>query len=147
MPREAAVLAGVRAELTKRGAWSVKYNPFPYGVRGVPDLLCCYRGVFLGVETKQLGLKPRPDQRAVHREIRDAGGIVCVVETRAAMKAVLDALDLILGTDACEECDGSGEVHWNPSRNNDPQCERDEACGHCGGSGVKPRFVPIEKEA
>lgn len=48
---------------------------------GIPDLLICYRGVFIGAEVKQPGAKLRPAQRVVLREIYDAGGVAAVLET------------------------------------------------------------------
>lgn len=48
---------------------------------GIPDLLCCIKGRFVGIEVKQPSGKLRPAQRVVLREIYDAGGIAAVVET------------------------------------------------------------------
>jgi hypothetical protein len=52
--------------------WAVK---FP-GVlrRGVPDVLCCYRGRFVAFEVKKTGEVPTPIQRAVMRQIKVAEG-------------------------------------------------------------------------
>ena len=63
-----------------------------HGARGVPDILgilpqtvtladgaAVTFGNFLGVECKRPGERPRPEQEAFLREIRDLGGIgVCV---------------------------------------------------------------------
>lgn len=38
--------------LRKRGAWVVKYPAGPHGTVGTPDLLACYRGLFLAIEVK-----------------------------------------------------------------------------------------------
>lgn len=35
----------------------------------------------------------------------------------------------------CPRCHGAGEVSWNPSRSNDPQCVETARCAHCGGEG------------
>lgn len=38
--------------------------------------------------------------------------------------------------ETCERCGGGGEIHWNPSRNNDPQMVEDAECPDCDGDGV-----------
>lgn len=35
----------------------------------------------------------------------------------------------------CPECEGSGEIHWNPSKRNDPQFVEDGPCPTCSGTG------------
>ncbi len=39
----------------------------------------------------------------------------------------------------CQQCDGGGEVHWNPSPINDPQCEEAATCPRCDGEGTEPK--------
>jgi hypothetical protein len=48
---------------------------------GIPDLLCCVHGRFVGIETKLPGEKLRPMQRVALHEIFRAGGVAAVVET------------------------------------------------------------------
>ena len=36
----------------------------------------------------------------------------------------------------CPDCDGGGEVHWNPSPINDPQCVETARCPTCRGDGA-----------
>lgn len=98
MPREAAVRKVVRDELKARGAFFVPYSPYPYGVAGTPDLVCCYRGVSLWVETKQpkSGAMASPRQLLVHDQIRRAGGVVVVARRREDVRRVLDAIDSFL---------------------------------------------------
>ena len=38
---------------------------------------------------------------------------------------------------SCLQCDGGGEVAWNPSHIGDPQLERTATCPRCGGEGVE----------
>jgi DnaJ-class molecular chaperone len=35
----------------------------------------------------------------------------------------------------CPRCGGGGEVTWNPSVRNDPQCEESATCPVCRGHG------------
>lgn len=45
---------------------------------GLPDLICCYKGRFFGIEVKQPGQRPTPRQVFVHSLIKRAGGEVVV---------------------------------------------------------------------
>ena len=60
------------------------YYTFPmtggYGSSGVPDILCCYRGVFIGLECKANGNKPTRLQESHIKEINMNGGIAFIVD-------------------------------------------------------------------
>jgi Holliday junction resolvase len=58
---------------------------------GIPDLLCCLRGVFVGIELKQEGEKPSKAQEHQMRKINHAGGIAFVAESLDDVKAELGA--------------------------------------------------------
>lgn len=45
------------------GAWYVCTNSQGYGRRGIPDVLCCYRGAFLAIEVKVLPDEPNAWQK------------------------------------------------------------------------------------
>lgn len=52
------------------------------GVVGIPDFICCWNGVFLGVETKAPGKRNNttPNQNRVLGEIKEHGGLSIVVD-------------------------------------------------------------------
>ena len=50
-----------------------------YGRSGVPDIVCCYRGVFVAIECKAGTNKPTPLQEAEMAKIKKAQGFVLVV--------------------------------------------------------------------
>lgn len=85
MPKqpEGKLVAKIKKLAEWRGARSFKIvgSEESHQEVGIPDLLICYRGVFIGAEVKQPGAKLRPAQRVVLREIYDAGGIAAVLET------------------------------------------------------------------
>lgn len=62
----------------------------PYQAVGIPDILACYRGYFLGLEVKLRGNDVSPKQEAHLRRIRTAGGFGVTVWGPAAeaVKAV-----------------------------------------------------------
>lgn len=54
-----------------------------YGEAGVSDLLLCYQGIFIALEVKSEANgknRPTPLQSKFLRRVRDAGGLVAVVD-------------------------------------------------------------------
>ena len=83
------------AELKKRGAFCFKVHGSVHMMAGLPDIICCYRGCFIGFETKMPSKKDNvsPIQHRVHELIRKAGGEAVVVWTVSMALKVLDDLD------------------------------------------------------
>jgi Holliday junction resolvase len=50
-----------------------------YGSSGVPDIVCCYKGRFIGIETKAGSGKPTALQEKNLMEITEKGGIAILV--------------------------------------------------------------------
>jgi hypothetical protein len=50
-----------------------------FGRSGVPDIVCCYRGIFVGIECKAGSNKPTALQEAEMQKIRNADGFTLVV--------------------------------------------------------------------
>ena len=65
----------------------------PYGVSGVPDIICCYRGRFLGLEAKLPGGRLTALQKRALEKINRAGGIARRVESVDDVKAVIAQAD------------------------------------------------------
>ena len=61
--------------------------------RGVPDLLCCYRGKFIGLEIKQPGGKLSPIQIFEGQLIERAGGKWYRIESLDDVKSVLKGME------------------------------------------------------
>lgn len=51
-----------------------------YGRSGVPDIICCYQGRFIGIECKANGNVPTELQLRELNKINQAGGISFVVD-------------------------------------------------------------------
>ncbi len=65
----------------------------PYGTSGIPDIICCYKGCFLGLEVKlPTGRLTELQKRAI-RKINQAGGIACRVESVGDVKRVIEQVD------------------------------------------------------
>ena len=65
----------------------------PYGTSGIPDIICCYKGRFLGLEAKLPRGKLTALQRRALDKINAAGGIGRRVETVDDVKAVIAQAD------------------------------------------------------
>lgn len=51
-----------------------------YGASGVPDIVCCYKGRFIGIECKAKGNKPTTLQQMNLDKIAAQGGIALVID-------------------------------------------------------------------
>ena len=67
--------AAISEYLKSIDAW--QFAPFMAGMgqSGVPDIIACYRGKFVGIEVKRPGKAPTAIQNRRMREIVDCGGI------------------------------------------------------------------------
>ena len=61
--------------------------------RGVPDILCCYRGRFVGFEVKTVKGRISGAQRVQNDRIRCAGGRAVVVRSVADVRVVLRTIN------------------------------------------------------
>ena len=65
-----------------------------YGTNGVPDIICCYKGRFLGLECKLPGGRLTKIQKRTIEKINRAGGVACRVESVEDVKRVIECVDL-----------------------------------------------------
>jgi len=65
-----------------------------YGTNGVPDIICCYKGRFLGLECKLPGGRLTKLQKRTIEKINRAGGIACQVESVEDVKRMIARVDL-----------------------------------------------------
>lgn len=61
--------------------------------QGLPDLIICYRGRFVGAEAKQPGEKPSRKQIQILDEIEEAGGKTIVFTTVRDVERLLRMID------------------------------------------------------
>lgn len=92
---EKDIVAAIRRYLGTLGedVFFWKEHGGPYGVSGVPDIICCYKGRFLGLEAKLPGSRLTPLQRRALEKINRAGGIARRVESVEDVKAVIAQAD------------------------------------------------------
>lgn len=76
---ESKVKTSVTKVLKKLGIYYFYPVTGGYGSSGVPDIICCYNGLFVGIECKAGVNKPTPLQEAQMQKIRQAGGYTIVI--------------------------------------------------------------------
>lgn len=84
----------IKDYLFSKGAYFFKVHGSSFMVPGIPDIICCYKGLFIGIETKAPGeLKGQTDVQKVHQNnIQKAGGIYLLTDN---VKDVMDLLENI----------------------------------------------------
>ena len=95
MTPEAKVKKKVVDVLKKYSAYYFFPATGGYGRSGVPDIVSCYRGVFVAIECKAGSNKPTPLQEAEMQKIGEAQGFVLVVnETNVTdVSTMLERID------------------------------------------------------
>ena len=61
-----------------------------YQETGIPDLLCCWGGLFFGIEVKEPGGKPSAIQLAQGVRIKKAGGHFIIAKSLQDVKDYID---------------------------------------------------------
>lgn len=79
MTPEAKVKKKVVAVLKQHKAYFFYPVTGGYGRSGVPDIIVCYNGCFIGIECKAGTNKPTPLQEKNLEDIQAAGGVSLVV--------------------------------------------------------------------
>lgn len=85
----------IKKYLDARGAWFIKYwAGAQYTKSGIPDILACVNGYFVGIEVKAQNGKPSELQLHNVRKINEAGGFAFVLYPSAfdSFKQFIDSL-------------------------------------------------------
>ena len=69
----------IKAWLKDHGCFYVKFFANNYTVRGIPDILTCVNGYFVGIEVKDTGGRPTDIQIQKIKKIRESGGFAWIV--------------------------------------------------------------------
>jgi|SRR5215471_220909 len=98
MPRqpEGKLVRDARRLIADRGgrAFKIQGGADSFQEIGIPDLLCCYKGRFVGAEAKMPGNKPTAKQAAILDEIVDSGGYGIVFTTVGEVSRLLSTIDM-----------------------------------------------------
>ena len=92
---ERDIVAAIKKYLTSLGSdvffW--KEHGGPYGTSGIPDIICCYKGRFIGMECKLPGGRLTELQKRAIAKINRAGGIARRVENVEDARAIIRLID------------------------------------------------------
>lgn len=142
MARESDIRTKIVKEIKRRGGRPIKYHGSCYSEAGVPDLLVCYKGFFVFIETKKPGEQPTAKQVAVMQELAKSRGTGGIAESVADAMSILDRIDervsRLLDVAECLviEADAIGCDRGNPNGAGDE-------CDHCMYLGMA---ATIKKE-
>ena len=93
--RESNLTRSILKALNRRGGFWFKVHGHPGQRRGIPDIIGCYKGRFIGLELKVPDRRDKVTelQKQVLEEISKAGGIGQVVTSKEEAIQVLDMVD------------------------------------------------------
>lgn len=97
---EAKVKAKVVKLLKARGAYYFYPVTGGYGGSGVPDIIACHRGRFIGIECKAGKNKPTKLQARNLEQIKDTGGFALVIneENLSELETTLNYVEALYAT-------------------------------------------------
>lgn len=78
---ETSLQERIQKFIVKSGGYVIKQHGDMISEPGVPDLLVCYRGIFIGLEVKVDNNVPSKRQGIHCRKIWNAGGIAAIVRS------------------------------------------------------------------
>ena len=74
--KEQDIQTSIMSYIKSIGGLPIKQNQIGiYGQAGVPDIIACIKGRFVGIEVKRPGQKPKPIQEAFLNAIKKKGGV------------------------------------------------------------------------
>lgn len=88
--REKNIENKIKNYLKSIGAYYVKYHGNQFSQVGVPDILVCYKGKFIGIEVKNEKGKTSPLQDINLKQIKQAGGISLVARSVEDVSEIID---------------------------------------------------------
>lgn len=89
---EARISRQIQEAIRARQWFCFKVHGSEFMMAGLPDIIACAEGLFIGLETKRSSTRGdvSPRQRYVHQQIRNAHGVVHVVCSAAEAIAVIE---------------------------------------------------------
>ena len=95
---ERDIVAGIKRYLISLGddVFFWKEHGGPYGTSGIPDIICCYKGRFIGMECKLPGGRLTELQKRTLAKINRAGGIARRVESVDDARTIIRQVEIEL---------------------------------------------------
>ena len=99
MANESAFVVKIKQYLKSRGAYCEKIWGGGFQSAGIPDVIGCYRGRFIGIEAKVGNNKPSEIQKAKIEMIQKAGGYASVVWSLEEVEKLLNEIDEVINNE------------------------------------------------
>lgn len=95
MINESQLTSQIKNFLKVKGCYCEKIFGGGYQSSGIPDILCCYKGLFIAIEVKSPTGKGRASdiQKLKIKRIRESGGIAFVTDNLDEVKRLFDWID------------------------------------------------------
>ena len=106
----------IKKYLDKKGCWFVKFFANAYTSSGIPDILVCVNGRFVGIEVKQETGKPSLLQKVHLKRLGEAGGIGVLAYPSGYedLKKLID--NLLLNRDYQVDFNGEGYIEYRSGK-------------------------------
>lgn len=95
MKNEGQLTSQIKNYLASKGAYCEKIFGGGYQSSGIPDILCCYKGLFIGIEVKSPTGKGRASdiQKLKIKRIRECGGIAFITDSLEEVERLFNWID------------------------------------------------------
>lgn len=92
---EAQLVSQIKNFLKSRGCYVEKIFGGGFQSAGIPDLIVCYKGLFIAIEVKSPTHKGRASdiQKLKIRAIRNSGGIAFITDSLEEVKRIFDCIN------------------------------------------------------
>lgn len=88
----------IKKIVRQRGGYIVKQHGSMIAEPGIPDLLGCYKGIFIAIECKELNNIPSSAQGIHCRQIKSANGFTMIAYNSQDIIEFLDLIDKYTNT-------------------------------------------------
>ncbi|MCA1624151.1 MAG: VRR-NUC domain-containing protein [Acidobacteria bacterium] len=86
MQPESQLIRQIKAYLDTINAFHFKVHGSEYMMAGLPDIICCYRGYYIGIEAKMPGNKLSERQKYIKSKIEQAKGVYWVIYSKEELE-------------------------------------------------------------
>lgn len=97
--KETSLQERIQRLVKARGGYVIKTHGDMTTEPGIPDLICCYKSLFIGIEVKVDNNKPTKNQGIHCRLIMKSNGISLVTWSVDDVKILLDMIDTFVFCD------------------------------------------------
>lgn len=93
MTPESELKKGIKTYLKSKGAYIAPIANGAYAKIGDPDLVVCYKGLFIAIEGKTYEGRQSDWQRLRMEQVEKAGGIYAIVRSVDSARQLLEEID------------------------------------------------------